>query len=173
MTESDNQPLRIGVVSDTHGWLDPALLEIFQGVGLILHAGDVGDEAILDRLAECAPVAAVRGNVDGGPLADLPLDLVLDVAGRRLAMRHIAGSPLRPDKAALELVTGSEADVFVCGHSHIPVATRRQDVLWLNPGAAGRQGHHETRTAAILELAQAGTPRVLSVLLGPRGRPRA
>jgi hypothetical protein len=170
--ETDKAVVRIGLISDTHGWLDPAVAEHFSSVDLILHAGDVGNEEILEQLAEVAPVAAVRGNVDGGPLRDLPEELVIDVAGQRVAMRHIAGGPRRPGRAAAALIERESPDVFVCGHSHVPVATRVADTLWVNPGAAGREGSHEERMVHILELFGEGEAKLLRIHLGPRGRAR-
>lgn len=160
---------RVGLLSDTHGWLDPALLEHFRDVALIVHAGDIGRPAVLEALQAVAPVAAVRGNVDGGPLRDLPLETVVEVAGRRIAALHIAGSPQRPNATALTLMADRKPDVLVVGHSHIPVAGRMGDTLWINPGAAGREGFHDERTAALLEVPAEGEMRVLRIHLGRRG----
>jgi len=163
---------RIGLVSDTHGWLDPQLAEWFRGVDLIVHAGDVGREEVLAGLRAVAPLLAVRGNIDGGPLADLPLEAVVDVAGVRIAALHIGGPPARPNRAAAALLAAVRPDVLVVGHSHIPLAGRVGEVLWVNPGAAGHEGFHTERTAALLELPAQGEPRLLRVHLGPRGRRR-
>jgi uncharacterized protein len=168
----DGQPatIRIGLISDTHGWLDPAAVEHLKGVDLICHAGDVGVPTILERLEVVAPVAAVRGNVDGGVLLHLPEELVVEVAGLRLALRHIAGSPRRPNKQARLLIERDAPDVFVCGHSHVAVAAYVGDTLWINPGAAGREGPHETRHIHILEVDEGGELRLVRVTLGPRSR---
>jgi putative phosphoesterase len=164
------QPIRIGLVSDTHGWLDPALLAHFAAVDHIVHAGDVGTAEVLDALAAVAPVTAVRGNVDGGRLADLPLVTTFGAGGRRVAALHIAGSPKRPNRDALRILRQDRPDVLVVGHSHIPVVARVEGALWINPGAAGRQGLHERRTAALLEIPPDGELRLFRIELGPRGR---
>ncbi len=162
----------IGLVSDTHGWLDPELHSAFEGVSHIIHAGDIGQEAVLEELKTIAPVLAVRGNIDGGPLRFLPLDALLECQGKTIAALHIAGNPRRPNKAARELLTRTLPDVIVVGHSHIPVVARIQQTLWINPGAAGRQGFHQERFAALLHISEDGTLSLDRVLLGPRSRPR-
>jgi putative phosphoesterase len=121
----------IGVISDTHGMLRPEAIAALQGSQLILHAGDVGDPAILEALRAIAPTVAVRGNVDKGEwAAALPLSTVVGVGERRVYMLHdIAALDLDP------LSAGIAAVIF--GHSHRPSAERRNGVLFFNPGAAG------------------------------------
>lgn len=163
--------LTLGIVSDTHSWLDPELVEVFeeQGVELIAHGGDIGKQAVLDRLEEIAPVHVVRGNIDGGELRFLQEEVVFDIGPRRVAMRHIAGSPRRPRKAARELLDRIKPDIFICGHSHIPVVGRVKGALWINPGAAGRVGFHDQRFAALLHVDEdTGELEMDRVHLGPR-----
>jgi len=162
--------MTIGLVSDTHGWIDPALLEIFVGVDHIIHAGDIGLPEVLETLGGVAPVTAVRGNIDGGELLDLPLTQTLEVHGKRVSVLHIAGSPSRPRKAARELLWRQRPDAIVVGHSHIPVVGRVQGALWINPGAAGRQGFHSVRTAALLHVTDEGKFEMDRIELGPRSR---
>lgn len=159
--------MKLGLLSDTHGWLDPALLTWFEGVERILHAGDVGNEAVLEALRPIAPTIAVRGNVDGGGWArELPLETVVEVGGVRIALLHIAGNPTRPQRSATDLIARTQPDILLVGHSHIPVVERRGGVLWINPGAAGRQGFHEARTAMLLHLEP--SLAVDLITLGPR-----
>lgn len=160
----------IGVVSDTHGWLDPFLLEAFAGAELIVHAGDIGDIAVIDALAEVAPVLAVRGNIDGGDLRFLPLVDTREVGGRRVSALHIAGHPGRPKPAARRAIAQERSDVLVVGHSHIYAVGRVDGALWINPGAAGRQGFHRERTAVRLHLEPDGSWGMDRIELGPRGR---
>lgn len=121
----------VGVISDTHGLLRPWAIQALEGVDLILHAGDVGQAEILDRLRMVAPTIAVRGNVDTSPWGrTLPETEVVEVAGRTLYMLH--------DRQALDLdprAAGVAAVIF--GHSHRPEASERDGVLYLNPGSAG------------------------------------
>jgi uncharacterized protein len=115
---------------------------------------------------------AVRGNIDGGPLADLPREAAVEVAGRRLAVLHIAGPPHRPNRVAAALIAREQPDVLVCGHSHILVAGRVGTLLWINPGAAGQEGFHAVRTAAILSIGDDGKMALARIDLGPRGSGR-
>lgn len=151
--------MRIGVISDTHGYLDPAVLRHFAGVDRILHAGDIGDVAVVRALEAVAPVTAVRGNVDEGRPAGLAFppvqDLTLD--GRAVHLVHRL-QDARP---------APEAEIVVYGHTHAPEARERDGRLYVNPGAAGRQGFHRERTVALLELA-GGQRRVRFIVLGPR-----
>lgn len=166
-------PCRIGLVSDTHGWLDPALAEHFAGCALILHAGDVGSAEVLEGLAAVAPVVAVRGNIDHGALFDLPLVAKVEAGPLRIAVLHIAGRPDRPnaDAAALLSRPGHRAaDLLLTGHSHIPVAGMVGKTAWVNPGAAGHHGFHQMRTAFRLDLDAAGEMQLHRIELGPRGR---
>ncbi|GAB4417807.1 MAG: metallophosphoesterase family protein [Bacteroidia bacterium] len=123
--------MKIGILSDTHGLLRPEALDALQGVDHILHAGDVGDPAILDRLASLAPLTVVRGNIDKGPWAQaLPLTAVAEVGGRFFYLLHdIAQLDLDPAAAGF--------DVVVFGHSHRPADDMRDGVRYLNPGSAG------------------------------------
>jgi putative phosphoesterase len=121
----------IGLISDTHGLLRPEAVAFLQGSDRIVHAGDVGDPAILDALARIAPVTAVRGNVDTSPwAAALPETASLDVEGVRIYVLHdLAQLDVRPSAARIGVV--------VSGHSHKPVSEHRDGVLYLNPGSAG------------------------------------
>src|SRR5581483_7135120 len=119
--------MKLGLVSDTHGYVDPRLLPLLTGVDLILHAGDVGGEQVLVALRAIAPVQAVYGNNDvklGG--LGLPLTLDLDAEGRRIRVVH----ELR-DAGDLGGI-----DVLVFGHSHQQLYEISDGVVYLNPGAA-------------------------------------
>ena len=124
---------RVGVISDTHGLLRPEALAALAGSDLIVHAGDVGDPAVLAALGEVAPVRAVRGNVDGGAWAGaLPLTDAVEVGGLAVYVLHIL-EELDLDPAA----AGMAAVIY--GHTHRPALERRRGVLYLNPGSAGRR----------------------------------
>jgi uncharacterized protein len=121
----------IGVISDTHGLLRPEALEALRGSDAIIHAGDVGDPAILGKLREIAPVTAVRGNVDRGAWArKLPETSVLEIAGVAIYVLHIIEQlDLKPEAAGFAAV--------IYGHSHVPRQELRSEVLYFNPGSAG------------------------------------
>jgi uncharacterized protein len=150
--------MRIGVVSDTHAYVDPRLIEAFDGVDAVLHAGDVGSQGVLDALAAVAPVYAVCGNNDE-PLGCLGLPHVLDLMLGGVSIRIVHQLPQAGDL--------TDVDVLVYGHSHREVNETRDGVLYLNPGAAGRAGFHALQTAALLTIAD-GVACAEPVVLGPR-----
>jgi uncharacterized protein len=121
----------IGVISDTHGLLRPEAVEALHGSDAIIHAGDVGDPAILTKLNEIAPVTAVRGNVDRGTWArKLPETNGLEIAGISIYVLHILDQlDLKPEAAGFAAV--------IYGHSHVPKQEMKNGVLYFNPGSAG------------------------------------
>jgi len=148
----------IGIVSDTHGYADPRLLEAFRGVDAILHAGDVGSTAVLDALASIAPVHAVCGNNDQS-LSCLGLPQVLDLTLAGAAIRLVHQLPHAGDLGGIRVV--------VFGHSHRQVLVERDGVLYLNPGAAGRVGFHAFQTASLLTI-EGTVVQASTLMLGPR-----
>jgi uncharacterized protein len=138
--------LRIGVISDTHGLLRPEAIHALRGVDRILHAGDVGDPAILEGLRELAPVTAVRGNVDRGPWATvLPETEVVEVEGVSIYMIHDLGQlDLKPEAAGFRIV--------IYGHSHQSKIEEKNGVLYFNPGSAGPRRFHLPISVSILEI---------------------
>jgi uncharacterized protein len=123
--------MKIGVISDTHGLLRPAAIEALRGVEHILHAGDVGDPAILDALRTLAPVTAISGNIDvGGACGYLPATEVITLVGHTFYMLH--------DRQALDLdPVAAGFSAVISGHSHKPLIEWRKGVLYMNPGSAG------------------------------------
>lgn len=155
------------MLSDTHGFFHPALPEVLSGVDLILHAGDLGTEAVLDALEALAPVRAVWGNVDGQAVRRrVPEQQRFEVEGLRVWMTHIAGRPGRWQRGMGEALAADPPDVFICGHSHILRVERVKalgGMLFLNPGAAGRQGLHQVKTCVRL-IARDGALREADVV---------
>jgi uncharacterized protein len=123
----------IGIISDTHGLVRPQVEKIFTGCDQILHAGDVGDESVLKQLDRIAPVVAVRGNMDRGPWSrSLPLNEMVEIAGIFFYVLHdLHELDVEPSAAGIH--------VIVNGHTHQPKIIRRQGILYLNPGSAGRR----------------------------------
>jgi putative phosphoesterase len=138
--------MRIGIISDTHGLLRPEALKALQGAEHILHAGDVGDPAILDALRAIAPVTAIRGNIDeGGPCNHLPPTELVELDGRSIYMLHdVKRLDLNPEGAGIAAV--------VFGHSHKPLVEWRRSVLFLNPGSAGPRRFELPVTLAWLKI---------------------
>lgn len=121
----------IGVISDTHGLLRPEAVAALEGSQHIIHAGDVGDPEILDKLASIAPVTAIRGNVDKGAWARKLLETeVVELGGTSIYVLHdLAQLDLKPEAAGFNAV--------IYGHSHLPKQEVRGAVLYFNPGSAG------------------------------------
>jgi len=136
MTDIDTHVVRlratvVGVISDTHGLLRPEGLEALRGSERIIHAGDVGDPAILDQLRTIAPVTAVRGNIDKGAWAHkLPETAVIEIGRVSIYVLHdLSQLDLKPEAAGFQVV--------ISGHSHVPKQETRAGVLYFNPGSAG------------------------------------
>lgn len=121
----------IGIISDTHGLVRPEALKALEGVEMILHAGDVGNQEVLDKLNEIAPVVAVRGNNDKGEWArSLPEWEVVEAGDVSIYMLH--------DVKEIDISpSGGGFRVVVSGHSHKPSVTEERGVLYVNPGSAG------------------------------------
>src|SRR3989442_15985700 len=133
----------IGLIADTHGYLDPRVPPALRGVDLILHAGDIGSEDVLVALARIAPVTAVAGNNDG-QLAHLglPLRVDVDLDSVRIHLVH----------RLIDAAPGPDARVVVYGHSHKALLAEQEGMLWVNPGATGRVGFHQRVTLALLRV---------------------
>jgi uncharacterized protein len=126
-----NSEKMIGVISDTHGLLRPAALEALEGSRFVIHAGDIDRPEVLERLRRIAPVVAVRGNMDRGDWArNLPLSDMVDIADRMFYVIH------NMEEMDLDPI-GAGISVVITGHSHRPGITRKNGVLYLNPGSAG------------------------------------
>jgi putative phosphoesterase len=145
-----DMPLRIGVVSDTHGYLDPKILDVLEGVDAILYAGDLGDPAILEALGSVAPVTAVAGNLDVD--SELPGEVSAEIAGVRFALGH------KRKRLVKRLVGGGkEFDLCVFGHDHVPSAAWVDGTLWLNPGSASAPYEEdEAPTVAVVDRVSSG-----------------
>ena len=146
--EDSKAPALIGVISDTHGFFDEGIPALFRDVDLILHAGDVGDPQILERLSQVAPVVAVRGNIDEqGVCASLPQYVQVVAAGYNLFMTHILDLPKQGQASNLP---DPAPDVVIFGHSHKQCHERRGGILYLNPASAGRQRFSNPRSVSLL-----------------------
>lgn len=160
----------IGVLSDTHihgqaRELPPEVLALFraEGVELILHAGDISALAVLDQLRACAPVEAVRGNVEESDVVEtLPTQRAIAVGGCAIGMVHNLGARARYARTARRLFPNARVVVF--GHSHIPYLEDRDGLLLLNPGSAALKRQQPHRTVALLTIAN-GAPSARLVAL--------
>lgn len=146
---------KIGLLSDTHGYLDPKIFDYFKEVDEIWHAGDIGSMEVLDELKKFKPTRIIYGNIDDTTIrTETSEDLVFQVEGVKVAMTHIAGKPGKYVTHAKELIENARPNVFVCGHSHILLVKQdpKYGMLWLNPGACGIKGFHSIRTLLRFEV---------------------
>ena len=140
--------MRIGVVSDTHDFLDPRILELFQGVDHIIHAGDVGMQIIVFDLEQIAPTTAVIGNTDlGNPLK---LTEIVTLGELKFLVQHIV-NPYEPDSKLKSRLARSRPDVVIFGHTHKAFNEVIGGVRFLNPGYAGKPKYNTERSVVILE----------------------
>ena len=153
----------IGVISDTHGLLRPEAVEALSGSDYIIHAGDVGDPRIVDRLRCIAPLTVVAGNIDREAWArKLPKADVLSADGLQIYVLHdIGGLDLKPEAAGFSAV--------IYGHSHVPKQEMRNGVLYLNPGSAGPRRFRLPITVARLQVRDGKLQAQIVPLLGESG----
>jgi len=165
--------LRIGLLSDTHSYLEPKLFDVFKDVDEIWHAGDIGNCELIDELKKFKPTYAVFGNIDGADLrAEYPLNLELEREGFKILITHIGGYPGRYEPKARRKIEEVKPDIFICGHSHILKVMRDptyNNMVVMNPGAAGIHGFHKVKTVLRFTLHQKRIENMEVVELGKRG----
>ena len=142
--------VRVGLLSDTHGYLDPQVFSYFDTCDEVWHAGDVGSIDIVDQLQAFRPFRGVCGNIDGPPVSQVcPDHQRFDAGGLDVWMTHIGGSPPRYTPIIRPNLQINAPDLFICGHSHILKVSKDPkfgNMLFINPGAAGKIGFHQVRT---------------------------
>ena len=146
--------MKIGLISDTHNYFDPRIPQLFADVEHILHAGDIGLPTILFQLEAIAPVTAVLGNTDDESVRVRETEIV-ELASRRFLLHHIV-NPHHLDDFLQARIRREQPAVVVFGHSHKPFCETIGEVLFLNPGSAGKSRFGLKRTLAILECDQQG-----------------
>jgi len=149
---NQRRAIRIGVIADTHGLLDPAVRRHFKGVDHILHAGDIGDQSVIEQLAQIAPVTAVSGNVDDDEQGGFPSEAVIELAGRRIAIRHILYEGGKLTKDGRAFLDREQPDLCVFGHTHQPKTEWFGKTLLFNPGSAGPRRFSLPRGVGVLRL---------------------
>ena len=146
--------MRIGVISDTHNFLDPQISRLFDGVAHILHAGDIGLPKILVELEQIAPVTAVAGNTDD-PNFGFKITEVAELLGRKFLLHHIV-NPRELNQDLKARIHRERPQVVVFGHTHKPFCEKIGGVLYFNPGYAGKSRFGMERTVAILDVTVTG-----------------
>ncbi len=142
--------IRIGLLSDTHGYLHPKVLNFLKDVDEIWHAGDIGDLETANKLERFKPLRAVYGNIDDYYVRTAHPEIQLfECEDIHVLMMHIGGYPGRYEKKALDLIRKLHPKLFISGHSHIlkVIYDNQNDLLHINPGAAGKNGMHRVVTA--------------------------
>ncbi len=140
---------RIGLISDTHGWLDPAVFNYFSNCDEVWHAGDFGSVEVIDQLKQYKPLKGVFGNIDDNGIQQLfPEDNFFTCESVHVYIRHIGGYPGRYAPGVKQKIIQHKAGLFISGHSHIlkVMYDDKLQCLHMNPGAAGNQGWHAMRT---------------------------
>lgn len=140
----------IGLISDTHSYLDDAIFDYFKDVDEIWHLGDIGDPEVLSKLQMLKPVRAVYGNIDDQNLrSELPEHSVFSMEGLNVYLTHIGALPPNYTKSIKKVLIEKNINLFLCGHSHILRVIKDQKIsglVYINPGAAGKHGFHKVRT---------------------------
>jgi len=164
--------MKIGLISDTHSYLDPQVKDYFSVCDEIWHAGDFGTIIIADELRKVAPLRGVYGNIDGQDVrTEFDHDIRFRVEGVEVFMTHIGGNPGRYAIPIRKSIYEQPPDLMICGHSHILKIARDPDnskLLYMNPGAAGKHGFQVERTIVRFEIEQARIYNVEVVILGKR-----
>ena len=140
---------RIGLLSDTHGYVDPKIYTHFKEVDEIWHAGDIGSIEVVDELKKFKPLRAVYGNIDGTEIrSELNEFESFKIEDVDVLMTHIGSKPGHYQKNVLEKLEQHVPKIFICGHSHILLVKMdpKFNMLWMNPGACGYKGFHQVKT---------------------------
>ena len=140
---------RIGLLSDTHGFINPRVSDFFMHCDEIWHAGDIGNIETADKIAEIKPFKAVFGNIDGSQLRSSFKEAeIFKCEDVRVLMIHIGGYPGRYSQKARKLIEEYKPKLFISGHSHIlkVMPDKKYNLLHINPGAAGNSGLHKSIT---------------------------
>ena len=163
---------KIGLLSDTHGYLDERILSHLSDCDEIWHAGDIGDAKVSETLSKLKPYRAVFGNIDGTEIRSMhPHDLVFKCEDLKVFITHIGGYPGSYFPEVRKKISTLKPDLFICGHSHILkiIPDRVNHLLHMNPGAAGKHGFHRIRTLLKFQVDGMKIEEVKVIELGLRG----
>ena len=164
--------MKIGLLSDTHDFLDTRIFEYFKDCDEIWHAGDFGGLALVKQLDRFKPLRGVYGNIDDKDVIQrFEENLRFECEGLQILMTHIGGSPPHYNPRVKKLFADEAPDIFICGHSHILKVVRdsKLNILYLNPGAAGNQGFHHIKTMIRFEITRREIKNLEVIELGKRG----
>jgi hypothetical protein len=165
--------MKIGLLSDTHGWIHPSLFKHFAGCDEIWHAGDIGNIQTADALASFKPFRAVFGNIDDSIIRSVfNEDLRFKYEEMDIWMTHIGGTPGNYSPKVRNEIYLNHPDIFICGHSHIAkvMFDKRAGSLYINPGAAGYNGFHKYMTVIRFQIDNRKIHDLELIELGERGK---
>lgn len=164
--------MRIILLSDTHSHMDSGILEACKEADEIWHAGDIGQDSVIQKLETIAPVRAVYGNIDDASIRHtFPLNNIFDCEGLKVFMTHIGGYPGRYNARVKNILKEEKPGLYICGHSHIlkVIPDQSFSLLHMNPGACGHHGFHKVRTLLRFNVEDALVKNLEVVELGRRG----
>lgn len=164
---------KIGLLSDTHSYIDENILSYFEECDEIWHAGDIGNLAVAERIEAFKPFRCVYGNIDGAEARRMyPLNLRFEVEGLDVLMTHIGGYPGRYNKRVTRMFEEDPPKLFICGHSHIlkVMYDKKYDFIHINPGACGHHGFHKIRTLTRFNIDKGKLDGLQVIELGTRGK---
>ena len=165
--------MKIGLISDTHGWIHPRLFDHFALCDEIWHAGDIGNIDSADALAALKPLKAVFGNIDGDIVRrSYKEHLFFNAEQMKVWITHIGGTPGNYDRRVIKGIYDDPPDIFICGHSHIAkvVYDKKAGLLYINPGASGYNGFHKYMTALRFQIDGKDIHDMELIELGERGK---
>jgi uncharacterized protein len=165
--------MKIGLISDTHGWIHPRLFDHFTGCDEIWHAGDIGNIETADTLSAFKPFKAVYGNIDDAMVRKVYKEhLIFNAEEVKVWLTHIGGTPGHYDRRVKSVINEYNPDLFICGHSHIArvMYDKKAGFLFVNPGAAGYYGFHKIMTAIRFKIDGKLIHDMELIELGERGK---
>lgn len=163
--------MKIGLISDTHGHLEESVFSYFSACSEVWHLGDIGTLEVLDQLEARFPVRSVYGNIDGHPIRVRTQEFAaFQIENKRFLLIHIGAKPPRYTKQVRALLNRYKPDVLICGHSHILKVEQdpKNNLLYINPGAAGKNGFHKKKTLIRFEIEQGRIFNMEVIELGNR-----
>jgi len=145
----------IGLLSDTHGYIDKRMLDILADCDEIWHAGDIGSIEVIEKLEKTKKLRAVYGNIDGQNIRQIcPQKLRFNIEGLDVFITHIGGYPGKYENEIKPILQTNPPKLFICGHSHMlrVMNDSKFDLLYMNPGAVGKYGFQLKRTLLLFDI---------------------
>lgn len=166
--------MKIGILSDTHGYIDDQILSHLSDCEHIIHAGDFGSEEVINQLKQLAPLTGVYGNIDDFKIrTEFPEYKTIEIEGLKIFIQHIVGRPSAYSAKVKSRIQKECPQVVICGHSHIALVENVKSLghLHINPGASGHHGFHVFRTLIKASIENGKITDLKLIELGKRGQP--